>query len=505
MSNTFYITTTLPYVNADPHIGFALEIVAADVIARYQKLIGKEVVFNTGTDEHGQKIYQEAIESGKSPQDYVDFYAEKFSDLKQMLNLNFSNFIRTTDTDHVAAAQEFWQRCKKNGDIYKKMYKTTYCVGCELEKQASDLVDGRCPLHPNKNLEIIEEENYFFKFSKHQDDLLNLYDADENFVKPAGKLKEIKSFVANGLKDFSISRLKTKMPWGIPVPGDNDHVMYVWFDALVNYISTLGWPNDIENFNKFWPVVQLAGTDNLRQQAAMWQAMLISARISSSKQILINGFISVDGQKMSKSLGNVISPKEMVERYRTDGTRYLLMKLGPFGTDMDVSWEKFDIAFTADLSNGLGNLCSRIAKMCEKLELKNPHTSVDKKPLTYFSFDGRQKETKLHEHMTNYDLDKGLEHIWSYEKVLNAVEKDLGIKDQDFGVDQLDKNLSENKPWKMETDQAKQYLISVAIPVILQIAVKLQPFMPETAKKIIAHFTSEKISALNPLFPRLEK
>jgi len=195
----------------------------------------------------------------------------------------------------------------------------------------------------------------------------------------------------------------------------------------------------------------------------------------------------------------------MVERYRTDGTRYLLMKLGPFGTDMDVSWEKFDIAFTADLSNGLGNLCSRIAKMCEKLELKNPHTSVDKKPLTYFSFDGRQKETKLHEHMTNYDLDKGLEHIWSYEKVLNAVEKDLGIKDQDFGVDQLDKNLSENKPWKMETDQAKQYLISVAIPVILQIAVKLQPFMPETAKKIIAHFTSEKISALNPLFPRLEK
>ncbi len=505
MSTTFYITTTLPYVNADPHIGFALEIVAADVIARYQELIGKEVVFNTGTDEHGQKIYQEAIESGKTPQEYVDFYAEKFSDLKTMLNLNFSNFIRTTDVNHVAAAQEFWKRCDKNGDIYKKMYKTTYCVGCELEKQASDLVDDKCPLHPNKELEIIEEENYFFKLSKHQDDLLNLYDANENFVKPAGKLKEIKSFVSNGLKDFSISRLKTKMPWGIPVPGDDDHVMYVWFDALVNYISTLGWPNDIDNFDKFWPVVQLAGKDNLRQQAAMWQAMLISAGVSNSKQILINGFISVDGQKMSKSLGNVISPKEMVARYGTDGTRYLLMKLGPFGTDMDVSWEKFDIAFTADLSNGLGNLCSRIAKMCEKLDLNNLHTSVDKKPLAYIAQDDKQVETIFHKNMTNFDLDKGLELIWSYEKVLKEVEKNIVIQNQDFGVDELDKNLSENKPWKMEANQAKEYLTNIAIPVILQIAVKLQPFMPETAQTIISHFTNNKISALSPLFPRLEK
>ncbi len=497
MSNTFYITTTLPYVNADPHIGFALEIVAADAVARYQKILDKEVVFNTGTDEHGQKIYQEAVEAGKSPQEYVDFYAEKFSDLKKMLNLDFTNFIRTTDTNHVAAAQEFWKRCDDNGDIYKKMYKTTYCVGCELEKQASDLEDGKCPLHPNKELEIIEEENYFFKFSKHQDDLLNVYDAVEDFVKPKGKLNEIKSFVSGGLKDFSISRLKTKMPWGIPVPGDDDHVMYVWFDALVNYISTLGWPIDTENFEKFWPAVQIAGKDNLRQQAAMWQAMLISAGLPNSKQILINGFISVDGQKMSKSLGNVISPKEMVERYGTDGARYLLMNLGPIGTDMDVSWEKFDATFTAELSNGLGNLCSRVAKMCEKLDLKNPHTIIDRKPLTHIP-DGKQTSTLFHKYMSVHDLKKGLELIWDEEKVLNDVGNELGVND-------LDKNLSDNKPWKMQNEEAIEYLTDIAIPAILMIAVKLQPFMPETAENIITHFTNEKILALKPLFPRLEK
>lgn len=498
MSNSFYITTTLPYVNADPHIGFAQEIVAADVIARYQKNLGRDVVFNTGTDEHGQKIYQNAQESGKNPQDYVDLYAAKFSDLKTMLNLDYTNFIRTTNKDHIAAAQEFWNLCAKKGDIYKKMYKTNYCVGCELEKQSSELVDGKCPLHPNKELEIIEEENYFFKFSKYQSDLLNLFEANQEFVKPEGKLKEIKSFVEGGLKDFSISRLKTKMPWGVPVPNDEEHVMYVWFDALVNYVSTLGWPNDQDNFNKFWPVVQLAGKDNLRQQAAMWQAMLISAGLPNSKQILINGFISVEGQKMSKSLGNVISPKEMVERYGTDGTRYLLMNLSPFGTDADVSWEKFDIDFTANLSNGLGNLCSRVAKMCEKLDLNNPHNSVNLKPLASISIDGKQVETISHRNMSNFNLGDEIKYIWLNQKVLDEVEKDLSIHE-------LDKNISDNKPWKMGDEEATKYLTNVAIPSILIIASKLLPFMPETAKKIISHFSNKKITGLEPLFPRLGK
>ena len=474
MRNFFYLTTTLPYVNADPHIGFALEIVAADIISRYQKLMGKEVVFNTGTDEHGQKIYQKAIETNKTPQEYVDFYAEKFSDLKKILNLDFTNFIRTTNEDHITAAQEFWKRCEANGDIYKKMYKTTYCVGCELEKQASDLEDGKCPLHPNKKLEIIEEENYFFKFSKYQNDLLNLYEINENFVKPKGKLKEIKSFVSGGLKDFSISRLKEKMSWGIPVPGDKNHVMYVWFDALINYVSTLGWPNDMDNFEKFWPVIQLAGKDNLRQQSAMWQAMLISAGIPNSKQILINGFISVNGQKMSKSLGNVISPKEMVERYGTDATRYLLMNLGPFGTDMDVSWEKFDTTFTAELSNGVGNLCSRVAKMCEK----NANKFNQNSQLPEFS-------TEFQLSMNRFDIKEALREI---NKLINTG----------------DQFLSETKPWTKTGNEQKE-ILQTAVSNILVIAKYLEPFIPKTSKTIASHFSQKQIVALKPLFPRLQK
>ncbi|MCX6745337.1 MAG: methionine--tRNA ligase, partial [Candidatus Parcubacteria bacterium] len=284
-AKTFYITTTLPYVNSEPHIGFAAEIVRADIIARYQRTLGKEVFFNTGTDEHGQKIYNKALESGKDPQAYVDEYAAKFELLDDTLDLSYNSFTRTTNPDHVKAAQEFWKLCDKKGDIYKKNYKIKYCVGCELEKRDSELVDGCCPLHPNQKLEIIDEENYFFAWSKYQQKLLDLYEKNSNFIVPNHRLNEIKNFVASGLQDFSISRLKSKMPWGVPVPGDKDHVMYVWFDALVNYISCLGWPKDKKQFKKFWPGVQVAGKDNLRQQSAMWQAMLMSAGLPNSNHV----------------------------------------------------------------------------------------------------------------------------------------------------------------------------------------------------------------------------
>ncbi|HVY67898.1 MAG TPA: methionine--tRNA ligase, partial [Patescibacteria group bacterium] len=294
MPGKFYITTTLPYVNAKPHMGHAQEFVYADVIARYQRgILGKDVIFNTGTDEHGQKIYDKAREEGKEPQAYADEYAAKFGGLKQALNLSYNRFIRTTDPHHVAAAQEFWRRCLKRGDIEKQNYRIKYCVGCELEKTDSDLDEnGRCPLHPNLELEIREEENYFFKFSKYQQPLLELYQAHPDFVVPDFRFREIQEFVKRGLQDFSISRLAAKMPWGIPVPGDDKHVMYVWFDALINYISTLGWPEDsgertgpsaeqagsalsTQRYSDFWPGIQIAGKDNLRQQSAMWQAMLM--------------------------------------------------------------------------------------------------------------------------------------------------------------------------------------------------------------------------------------
>ena len=317
----YYITTTIPYVNAAPHVGFALEIVQADTLARYHRLLGENVFHNFGSDEHGQKIYQKAVEGGKDPKDYVDEYAEKFKDLKKALNLDYDNFIRTTDKKHIEAAQYFWGLVEKKGDIYKKNYKTKYCVGCELEKTDSELVNGECEFHPGKPLEIIEEENYFFRFSKYQKDLLTFYEKSPDFVVPSHRLKEIKTFVEKGLQDFSISRLKTKMPWGVPVPNDPKHVMYVWFDALVNYISTLGWPNETKKFTEFWGNkenpngIQVAGKDNLRQQAAIWQAMLMSAGLPNSKQIFIHGFINSGGQRMSKTLGNVVDPFELVKKY----------------------------------------------------------------------------------------------------------------------------------------------------------------------------------------------
>lgn len=472
MNTTFYITTTLPYVNAEPHIGFAQEILAADVIARYQKSLGKQVIFNTGTDEHGQKIFQKAVENNQSPQEYVDFWADKFKDLQKLLDLDYTHFIRTTDPHHCAAAQEFWIRCQKAGDIYKKTYETAYCVGCEMEKQASELVEGKCPLHPTTALEIREEENYFFRFSKYQQALLNLYETNPTFVKPESKLKEIHSFVSSGLHDFSISRLASKMSWGIPVPEDPEHVMYVWFDALVNYISTLGWPQDTKKFSEYWPVVQLAGKDNLRQQAAMWQAMLMSAGISPSEQILINGFIGVEGQKMSKSLGNVIAPQDMVDRYGTEATRLLLMNLGPFGTDMDVSYDKFDTTFTALLSNGLGNLCSRVAKLCEKTGAT--YNSKKYKPTLQAEFEKSMQE---------YELKTALDMALS-------------------GVSYADHYLSENQPWKKQGEEQVQ-ILQTSITHILEIAIHLVPFMPKTAQTILTHFSQQSITALEPLFPRL--
>lgn len=470
MKKEFYITTTLPYVNAEPHIGFASEIILADSRARFEKLLGKEVVFNTGTDEHGLKIWQKAQESGIDTQKYVDEYAAKFDELKEMLNLSYTNFIRTTDEGHKKAAQEIWRRADANGYIYKKKYKVKYCVGCEMEKTDSELVDGYCPLHPGKELEIIEEENYFFKFSALQEKLLELYKKNPDFIIPQKRFNEIKSFVERGLEDFSISRLKSKMPWGVPVPGDEAQVMYVWFDALTNYISTLGWPDNRENFGKFWGTIddpnaiQIAGKDNLRQQSAMWQAMLLAADLPTSKHIFINGFIGIDGQKMSKSLGNVISPKEMVERFGIDGTRYLLLTKGTFGEDNDISWEKMTTKYNADLANGLGNLTSRVIKLSENLNLE-----IGKRENIF-----DKENIKL---IDNFDLDKVLENIWKI-------------------VAEDNKYIEDNKPWELaKNDKVKfEAVMQKLLDDLYLISQMLIPFLPETAKKIKQAFeTKERV------------
>lgn len=485
--NKFYITTTLPYVNAPPHIGFALEIVQADAIARYERIRGKEVIFNTGTDEHGVKIYRRALQEGKDPQAYVDEYAAKFDRLKQALNLSYTNFIRTTDAHHIAAAQEFWRRCDKNGDIYKATYKIKYCVGCELEKTDSELEDGHCPIHPNLDLETREEENYFFRFSKYRDKLLRFYADNPDFVMPDFRFNEIKKFVERGLADFSISRLKEKMPWGIPVPEDETQVMYVWFDALINYVSTIGWPEDVVKFDDFWGTqdnrrcIQIAGKDNLRQQSAMWQAMLMSAGLPNSRQILIHGFITSGGEKMSKSLGNVVDPFLIVNKYGTDALRYWLLREVPTFEDGDFTWDKFSARYNADLANGLGNFAARTLALAEKAgDLNASEFKLDKEVENEIY----AARNKLNEFMNKYQLNGAVAEIW---RLLS------------FG----DEYINREEPWR----EGKKGAIYSLVVILDNIAAFLAPFLPETSEKITSRIKNDngKITAFRgeSLFPRI--
>lgn len=477
MKKPFYITTTLPYVNADPHIGFAMELVRADIIARYNKLVDHEVFFNYGTDEHGLKVWKRANELEIPVEKYVETCAEKYKNLKGLLNLlSEVNFIRTTDPHHIIAAQEFWRVCNKNGYIYKKNYKIKYCVGCELEKTESELVDGKCPIHPGTPIEIIEEENYFFKFSEFQKPLLDLYEENPKFVIPDFRFNEIKAFVLRGLEDFSISRLKSKMPWGVPVPGDSEHVMYVWFDALVNYVSVVGWPDKKDDFKKWWidtgGVVQYCGKDNLRQQSAMWQAMLMAAGLSPSKTIVIDGFITSGGQKMSKSLGNVINPFDVVKEYGTDALRYFIAReLSPF-EDSDFTMENFREAYNANLANGLGNLVSRVMKMAAdnlSLPVIIPENAIPE---------------NFKDALNNFDIKSATDIVWT-------------------SISSIDSRIQETQPFKLvKTDKKKaEKIIREVVIDLYTIARMLNPILPETMEKIKALVKSNKAPTA-PLFPR---
>ncbi len=479
MSKSFYITTTLPYVNSDPHIGFAMEIIRADIIARAKKLQGFEVFFNTGTDEHGQKILKGAEKENEEIKKYVDKYAERFRGLIDLLQIsNDIHFIRTTDVDHQKAATYFWKICDENGFIYKKAYKIKYCVGCELEKTDSELENGKCPLHPNSEIELIDEENYFFKFSAFQEKLLNLYSKRFDFVVPDFRQNEIKMFVERGLEDFSISRLKSKMSWGIPVPGDDEHVMYVWFDALVNYISTLGWTENKENFEKFWTngtPIQYAGKDNLRQQSAMWQAMLLAAGLPLSHQIVINGFFTGEGGlKMSKSMGNVVNPYDIVEKYGAEALRYYVCGEVSMFEDSPVSEELIGVSYNAKLANGLGNLVSRIMKMAQD--------NLDE-PVSIPEFEDMREYFGL---LNKYEIGKAVQMIWT----------EIGA---------MDLFIQENQPFKIiKTDKTKgQKMISDLVVRLYSVARKLNPILPETSDKIKKLIKENKAPEV-PLFLRKE-
>ncbi len=481
-SRPFYITTTLPYANAKPHIGHVMEFVRADTIARYQRMNyqiqnnqeinsakSENVFFNTGTDEHGMKIYQKAQEEGLDTQSFVDEQSKTFSDLKEVLDISYDKFIRTTDVEHIAAAQEFWKKCDERGYIYKKNYSGLYCVGCESFVNEKDLIKGECPDHPGKKPETISEENYFFKYSNFAGDLLKLYKKKDNdgksIVIPGARLNEIEKLVKNGLEDFSISRLKNKMPWGVPVPNDENHVMYVWFDALVNYISTLGWPDETGDYRKFWKggrTVQICGKDNLQFQAARWQAMLLSVGLPPTNNILINGFVTSNGQKMSKTVGNVVDPIDYVNKYGSEAVRYFSTRELHPSEDSDFTEEKFIEAYNANLANGIGNVVSRVLKMAETNEVKISEYELSLKIKKVWA-----ESKKYHTLMSDFNLQKAADEVWQ-------------------NIANIDNQIAETEPFKLvkkDPEKAKEIIEDLVLQV-WAVAILVEPFLPKTSDKI---------------------
>lgn len=458
--NSFYITTTLPYVNADPHIGFALELVQSDAIARYKRLMGADVFFSTGTDEHGQKVFEAAEKEGKNIQEYVDHFSGQFKKLENALSISNDVFVRTTDAHHKKAAQEMWRLCNQAGDIYKKAYEGKYCVGCESFKTDKDLNEvGQCLIHPHLQISVLKEENYFFRFSNYQEKLLKYLEQPE-VITPEWRREEAINFVKGGLEDFSISREKERLSWGVPVPGDESQVMYVWFDALTNYISTLGWPEDEGgNFKKFWEnglAIQTAGKDQVRFQSIMWQAMLMSANIKNTDKVIYHGFITGEGGiKMSKSLGNVINPHEIVEEYGTDALRYFLLRdISPF-EDSPFTKERFKESYNANLANGVGNLASRIMKMAS--------TNLDSAPV----IPGNTIPEDFKNAMEEFNVQKATNIIWHH-------------------IGELDAIIQREEPYKLVKVYKEKgtKVIEDLVVRLYTIGRMLNPIMPETSDKI---------------------
>jgi methionyl-tRNA synthetase len=454
----FYVTTSIPYVNAEPHIGFAMELLQADVLARYARQQGKQVIFATGTDEHGGKIAEKAEEAGVKPLEYADKVSKAFSDMAKLLDASNDRFIRTTQKAHEQRAQLIWENLSK-GDVYKGKYTGWYCTGdeaffTETEVKANK---GICPAH-NRPYEKIEEENYFFKLSKYTAQVGEAIRSGQFRVVPDTKRNEILSIIDSGLEDISISRPKDKISWGIPVPGDKDQVMYVWFEALMNYITVLGYPEH-DDFRTYWPAdVQIIGKDIIRFHAAIWPAMLLSLNVQLPKTLYVHGFVTVDGKKMSKSIGNVISPKQLVAKYGVDAFRYYFLRHIPSYNDGDFSQETFDRAYNNELANELGNAVQRTAAMVQKYQ----DGIIGEIPASQHDTKGYQ------EALEHCHFDRALDEVWAQVRGLNQY-------------------IDEEKPWVIAKDGDSDHLrevLAYQASSLLEIADMLEPFLPTTALKI---------------------
>ncbi|HUV42783.1 MAG TPA: methionine--tRNA ligase [Patescibacteria group bacterium] len=472
MARKFYLTTAIPYVNAAPHVGHALEFVQTDVIARYHRFLGEDTYFLSGTDDNALKNVQAAEEKKIPVEKFVKQNSDKFYQFKNILNISFDDFIRTTEKRHVEGAQALWKACKKE-DIYRKKYKGLYCVGCEEFKTEKDLVNGQCPEH-KKEPELVEEENYFFRLSRYQNWLEKLITSNKLKIVPKTRKNEVLAFIRQGLEDFSISRTKERAHgWGIPVPGDSNQIIYVWFDALANYITALDWQNKGKLYQKYWPAdLHVIGKGIIRFHAIYWPAMLKSASLLPPKAEFVHGYITVEGEKISKSIGNVIDPFDLVKKFGTDPIRYYLLREIPVYGDGDFSIQRFKEVYNADLANGLGNLAARVAKLCEKSGFEFKKTNQKLYP-------------EIQKALVKFQLDQALNFIWQ-EKITAC-----------------DKFIDQKKPWEVSGKKLKPVLDKL-VKEIREISYNLEPFLPETAEKIEKQFQGPKIKAEKPLFPRIE-
>ncbi len=484
MKKKLYITTAIPYANGAPHIGNALDYLIADIWARHQRQKGNEVRFQVGTDEHGNKIAQKAQENNLSPQEYVDQTVQNFKTLMDKMNTSYTDFVRTTDGHHIGASQYIWTQLQPY--IYKGSYEGWYCQGCEAfytEKEVAEQ-GGICRDHKTP-FERLSEENYYLRISEFTEKIIEAIQSDKMKIVPEFRKKEFLKFLENGLEDVSISRPKKNLSWGVPVPSEPSQVMYVWIDALANYLSVIGYPDRHDEWVEFWPAnVQVIGKDILRFHAGIWPAMLLGLGLPLPKQLLVHGHISSGGMKMSKSVGNVVDPNEIIDNYGLDAFRYYFSRHIPTLDDGDFTWEKFEKAYNNELGNDLGNLISRVANMIKRYQ------SGVIGDIPGDEFDLHNYEN----HMKNLEFNKAMDEVWVLVRAHNQYIENV-------------------KPWEIaklakESKDEENHLAEVlahSAGGILQIAKMLEPFMPETAEKINTIFASGVIrdEEIGILFPKI--
>ena len=460
----FYVTTAIDYTNAPPHIGHAYEKIAADVQARWKKSQGYDVFFLTGTDEHGLKVQRAAEAAGVTPKEFVDKISAEFKEAWQTLNISFDKFIRTTDKDHERAVAELIKLVKKRGDIYKSVYEGLYCVGCERFLTEKDLVEGKCPVHKKKP-ERVSEDSYFFKLSAYKDKLLEFYQNNPDFISPQTIRREIINRLKEGLHDLSITR--TSFSWGIPFPLEKGHVVYVWFDALPNYITALGWPGGAK-FKKYWPAeIHHVGKDITWFHCVIWPAILMSAGLELPKKVFAHGWLTVNGQKISKSLGNVIDPRWLVKKYGADPIRFYILRETPYGEDGDFSEKALVARLNADLADTLGNLISRSLTLITKFA----DGKIPKQGRMFSTSDlnlaqaGEKALRHANDYMEKLEYHHALDEIWSFLKAIN-------------------KYIDEQKPWAIEEKDRLNTVLYTIAEALRFVTALIWPFIPETAEKI---------------------